>query len=61
MTGECQPVAGETSLGFVREVPALGHAALKINSECSFTLRKLRFLADFCLACPSLGDSSDKP
>jgi len=39
----------------------IGDAALKINSECSFTARKLRFLADFCLASPSLGDFSDKP
>ena len=29
---------------------ALGYAALKVGSECSFTTRKLRFLAAFCLA-----------
>jgi len=38
------------ALGNGGKVPALGHAALKISSECSFTLRKLRFLADFRLA-----------
>jgi hypothetical protein len=39
----------------------LGDAASKISSECSFTGRKLRFLADFFLASPSLGDFSNKP
>jgi len=29
---------------------ALGHAALKTGSKCSFTPRKLRFFAGFCLA-----------
>jgi len=37
---------------------ALGHAALKIDSKCSFTTRKLRFFADFRLACPSLATFS---
>ncbi|MDP3847068.1 MAG: hypothetical protein Q8R10_11680 [Pseudomonas sp.] len=31
---------------------ALGYAALKTGSECSFTTRKLRFLA--CFDCASL-------
>jgi len=38
------------ALGNGGKVPALDHAALKISSECSFTLRKLRFLTDFRLA-----------
>jgi hypothetical protein len=29
---------------------ALGYAALKTGSKCSFTARKLRFFACFCLA-----------
>jgi hypothetical protein len=29
---------------------ALGYAALKTGSKCSFTTRKLRFFACFCLA-----------
>jgi cytochrome c-type biogenesis protein CcmH len=29
---------------------ARGHAALKTASKCSFTTRKLRFFACFCLA-----------
>ena len=28
---------------------AVGHTALKTASECSFTVRKLRFLGRFCL------------
>ena len=39
-------------------VTALGHAALKAGSECSFTTRKLRFLACFRLAYPSLATLS---
>jgi len=38
------------ALGFVRKVPALGDAALKSLSECSFTARKLRFFERFRLA-----------
>ena len=38
------------ALGSVRKVPALGDASLKTGSECSFTARKLRFLA-FFLPC----------
>ena len=38
------------ALGFVRKVPALGDAALKSLSECSFTVRKLRFFERFRLA-----------
>ena len=38
------------ALGSVRNVSALGYAALKTGSECSFTPRKLRFLASFRLA-----------
>ncbi|WP_170286252.1 hypothetical protein [Phytopseudomonas argentinensis] len=37
---------------------ALGQAALKTGSKCSFTARKLRFFADFRLACPSLATYS---
>jgi cytochrome c-type biogenesis protein CcmH len=37
---------------------APGHAALKAGSECSFTTRKLRFLACFRLAYPSLAKLS---
>ena len=33
----------------VRKLPALGHTALKISSKYSFTPRKLRLFADFCL------------
>jgi hypothetical protein len=29
---------------------ALGYAALKTGEKCSFTARKLRFFACFCLA-----------
>jgi len=47
-------------LGFVRKVPALDHAALKIDSKYSFTTRKLRLFANFCLAWPSLVDFSDE-
>ncbi|MCL6308453.1 hypothetical protein QQL38_03740 [Pseudomonas syringae] len=38
------------ALGSVRKVAALGDASLKTGSECSFTTRRLRFLACFCLA-----------
>ena len=38
------------ALGSVRNVSALGYTALKTGSECSFTTRKLRFLACFRLA-----------
>ncbi|SOQ12695.1 hypothetical protein [Pseudomonas syringae group genomosp. 3] len=37
-------------LGSVRKVAALGDAALKTGSECSFTASRLRFLVCFCLA-----------
>jgi cytochrome c-type biogenesis protein CcmH len=37
---------------------ALDHAALKTDSECSFTARKLRFFAGFRLACSSLATRS---
>ncbi len=39
-----------SKLGYVRKVAVLGDAALKTGSECSFTTRRLRFLACFCLA-----------
>jgi hypothetical protein len=39
--------AGAVVLGSVRKVPALGDAALKSLSECSFTARKLRFFERF--------------
>jgi hypothetical protein len=35
---------------------ALTHTTLKIDSKCSFTPRKLRFLVDFCLVWLSLVD-----
>jgi hypothetical protein len=38
---------------------ALGNPALKTGSECSFTTRKLRFLACFCLVLPSLATFSN--
>ena len=38
------------ALSSVRNVSTLGYAALKTSSECSFTARKLRFLACFRLA-----------
>jgi hypothetical protein len=38
-----------SSLGSVRKLTALGHTALKIGSKYSFTPRKLRLFADFCL------------
>ncbi|MGL4317420.1 MAG: hypothetical protein ACRCTL_12505, partial [Pseudomonas sp.] len=34
----------------VQRLLRVGHAALKSGSECSFTTRKLRFLAQFRLA-----------
>jgi hypothetical protein len=47
------------TLGTVRKLTALVHTALKIGSKYSFTLRKLRLFADFCLVWPSLADFSD--
>jgi len=49
------------ALGLVGKAPGLGDATSKISSECSCTGRKLRFLADFLLASPSLGGFSNKP
>jgi hypothetical protein len=34
----------------VQSLLRVGHAALKLGSECSFTARKLRFFAQFRLA-----------
>jgi hypothetical protein len=39
----------------------LAHTALKIGSQYSFTPRKLRLFADFCLVWPSLADFSYEP
>ncbi len=44
----------EGYLGSVRNASELAHAALKTGSDCSFTASKLRFLACFRLAWPSL-------
>ncbi|MPT16842.1 MAG: hypothetical protein E2579_03585 [Pseudomonas sp.] len=41
----CLDGSVEGTSGSVRKVPALGEAALKTVSECSFTARKLRFFA----------------
>ncbi|MGL6250583.1 MAG: hypothetical protein ACRC3F_06620, partial [Billgrantia desiderata] len=46
--------------GSVRKLSALAHTALKIGSKYSFTPRKLRLFADFCLVWPSLADFSYK-
>jgi hypothetical protein len=37
---------------------ALGNTALKTGSDCSFTTRKLRVLACFCLVLPSFATFS---
>jgi len=35
----------------VQSLLRVGQTALKMASECSFTIRKLRFLSHFCLVC----------
>lgn len=51
----------QPGLGYVRDVLALGDAALKPGSECSFTTSKLRFLASFRLAYAARPDLRSKP
>jgi hypothetical protein len=48
--GHDQQIAPDSLLEPVYDLLRVGPAALKTGSECSFTARKLRFLAYFCLA-----------
>jgi hypothetical protein len=52
--GAIEGVAGpESANNACAQTTCVADASLKTGSECSFTTRKLRFLACFCLVLPA--------